>query len=138
MRLEPSPENLRGLMHREWGDSTDVLAILLETCNPSAGRFRGRTDEALILTGADKAYEKAYELGRLYCSYETGAKPMANRVARHVTTTQLLADNLEFVREGKGVVLEGLPRYQELSDLGVGAFLSEPRQPGRAPADDDE
>jgi len=138
MRLEPSPENLRGLMHREWGDSTDVLAILLETCNPSAGRFRGRTDEALILTGADKAYEKAHELGRLYCSYETGAKPMANRVARHVTATQLLADNLEYVREGKGVVLEGLPRYQDLSDLGVGAFLSEPRQPGRAPADDDE
>jgi predicted deacylase len=138
MRLEPSPENLRGLIHREWGDNADVLAILLETCNPSAGRFRGRTDEALILTGADKAYKKAYELGRLYCSYEIGAKPMADRVARHVTTVQLLADNLEFVREGKGIVIEGLPGYQELSDLGVGAFLSDQWQSGPAPADDDE
>lgn len=125
MRLEPSPKNLRGLSHREWGDSTDVLAILLETCNPSAGRFRGRTDEALILTGADKAYKKAYELGRLFVPYETGAKPMADRVARHVTTVKLLADNLEFVREGKGVVIEGLPDYQELSDRGVGAYLSD-------------
>jgi hypothetical protein len=128
MRLEPSPKNLRGLSHREWGDSTDVLAILLETCNPSAGRFRGRTDEALILTGADKAYKKAYELGRLYVPYETGAKPMADRVARHVTTVKLLADNLEFVREGKGVVIEGLPGYQDLSSRGVGAFLSDFQQ----------
>ncbi len=63
MRLEPSPQNLRGLDHREWGDNADVLAILLETSNPSAGRFRGKTDEALILTGKDKAYQKASELG---------------------------------------------------------------------------
>jgi len=125
MRLEPSPKNLRGLSHREWGDNADVLAILLETCNPSAGRFRGRTDEALILTGADKAYKKAYELGRLFVPYETGAKPMADRVARHVTTVKLLADNLEFVRDGKGVLIEGLPSYQELSDRGVGAYLSD-------------
>ncbi len=128
MRLEPSPKNLRGLSHREWGDNTDVLAILLETCNPSAGRFRGRTDEALILTGADKAYVKAFELGRLFVPYETGAKPMADRVARHVTTVKLLADNLEYVRDGKGVSIGGLPDYQELSDRGVGAFLSDFQQ----------
>ncbi len=125
IRLEPSPKNLRGLNHREWGDNADVLALLLETSNPSAGRFRGRTDEALILTGADKAYEKASGLGRLYVSYEGGNEPMAERVARHVTTVRLLADNLEYVREGKGIVIEGLPGFQELSDLGVGAYLSE-------------
>jgi hypothetical protein len=125
MRLEPSPENLRGLSHREWGDSTDVLAILLETCNPSAGRIRGRTDEALILTGADKAYAKAHELGRLYVPYENGERPMAGRVARHVTAVQLLADNLGYVREGKAVDIDGLPGFSELSERGVGAFLAE-------------
>lgn len=125
MRLEPSPKNLRGLNHREWGENADVLGMLLETTNPSAGRFRGKTDEALILTGADKAYVKAAGLGRLYVPYESGAKPIADRVARHVTTVKLLADNLEYVREGKGVTLEGLPGYPELSDLGVGAFLSD-------------
>ncbi|MEE4217044.1 MAG: hypothetical protein V2I48_05495 [Xanthomonadales bacterium] len=125
MRLEPSPKNLRGLNHREWGENADVLAMLLETTNPSAGRFRGRTDEALILTGADKAYVKSAGLGRLYVPYESGAKPIADRVARHVTTVQLLADNLEYVREGKGVTLEGLPAYPELSGQGVGAFLSD-------------
>ena len=125
IRLEPSPKNLRGLNHREWGDNADVLALLLETSNPSAGRFRGRTDEALILTGADKAYEKAAGLGRLYVSYEGGDEPMAERVARHVTTVRLLADNLEYVRDGKGMVIEGLPGFQELSDNGVGIYLSE-------------
>ncbi|MBT8076292.1 MAG: succinylglutamate desuccinylase/aspartoacylase family protein, partial [Gammaproteobacteria bacterium] len=125
IRLEPSPKNLRGLNHREWGDNADVLAVLLETCNASAGRFRGRTDEALILTGEDKAYEKAAGLGRLYVPWESFDKRFEERVARHVTTVRLLADNLEFVREGKGVTVEGLPAYQELSDLGVGAFLSD-------------
>jgi hypothetical protein len=125
IRLEPSPKNLRGLNHREWGDNADVLALLLETSNPSAGRFRGKTDEALILTGADKAYQKASGLGRLYVPYEGGNEPMAERVARHVTTVRLLADNLEYVREGKGIVIEGLPGFQELSDLGVGVYLSE-------------
>ena len=125
IRLEPSPKNLRGLNHREWGDNADVLALLLETSNPSAGRFRGRTDEALILTGADKAYQKASGLGRLYVPYEGGNEPIAERVARHVTTVRLLADNLEYVREGKGIVIEDLPGFQELSDLGVGAYLSE-------------
>jgi len=125
MRLEPSPKNLRGLNHREWGENADVLGMLLETCNPSAGRFRGRTDEALILTGADKAYVKAAGLGRLYVPYESGAKPISDRVARHVTTVKLLADNLEYVREGKGVTIEGLPPYQDLSGSGVGAYLSD-------------
>jgi len=126
MRLEPSPQNLRGLNHREWGENADVLAMLLETTNPSAGRFRGKTDEALILTGADKAYVKAAKLGRLYVPYDSGDKPMSQRVGRHVTTMKLLADNLEMVREGKGVIIEGLPEYEEITDLGVGAFLSEP------------
>jgi len=125
MRLEPSPVNLRGLDHREWGDNADVLAILLETSNPSAGRFRGRTDEALILTGADKAYQKASELGRLYVPYEGGSEPIAKRVARHVTAVKLLTDNLELVREGKGVAIQGLPGFQDLTANGVGAYLSE-------------
>ncbi|NIV20747.1 MAG: succinylglutamate desuccinylase, partial [Gammaproteobacteria bacterium] len=101
MRLEPSPENLRGLIHREWGDHSDALAILLETTNPSHGRFRGRTDEALILTGQDKAYMKSAGLDRLYVPYDESGKPMANRVARHVAAVALLAENLEFTREGK-------------------------------------
>jgi hypothetical protein len=125
MRLEPSPANLRGLNHREWGDNADVLALLMETCNASHGRFRGKTDVDLILTGEDKAYDKAAGLGRLFVPWESYDKRFEERVARHVTTARVLADNLEYVRDGKGITIEGLPEYQQLSELGVGAFLSE-------------
>lgn len=125
MRLEPSPKKLRGLTHREWGDNTNALAILLETPNPSAGRFRGRTDEALILTGEDKAYVKAYGLGQLYIPYEDGTEPLDERVAKQVVSVRELAANLEFVRDGKGIELEGIPGYEELNSQGIGAFLAE-------------
>ncbi len=125
MRLEPSPAKLHGLSHREWGDHSDALAIIMETANPSMGRFRGRTDEDLVLSGKDKPYRKAYALGQLYIPYEDGAEPISERVARHVTSVKELAANLEFVREGRGLELDGLPTYKEIRDLGVGAFLAE-------------
>ena len=125
IRLEPSPKNLRGLNHREWGDNADVLALLMETCNASHGRFRGKTDEALVLTGEDKAYEKSLGLGRLFVPLESYDKRIDERVARHVITAKVLADNLEYVRDGKGITIEGLPSYQDLSEQGLGAFLSE-------------
>jgi predicted deacylase len=125
IRLEPSPEKLRGLSHREWGDNADVLAILMETCNASAGRFRGKTDERLVHTGEDKAYDKAAALGRLYVPWESYDRRIEERVGRHVVAVKVLADNLEFVREGKGVSLQGLPAYQDFYDQGVGAFLAE-------------
>ena len=36
--LEPSPTDLRGLTHRELGDHTDTLALLMEAPNPAQGR----------------------------------------------------------------------------------------------------
>jgi len=60
----------------------------------------------------------------LYVPWESYDKRFEERVARHVTTVKMLADNLEYVRDGRGVTIEGLPAYQELSELGVGAFLS--------------
>ncbi len=125
IRLEPSPKQLHGLTHREWGDHTDALAVLLETANPAMGRLRGRTDEELILTGTDKAYRKAFDLGQLYIPYEDGTEPIAERVARHVAVVKELAFNLEMVREGKGIDLEGVPDYDKIVDLGVGAFLAD-------------
>ena len=38
-------------------------------------------------------------------------------VGRHVVAVKVLADNLEYVREGRGVGLGGLPTYQELEGL---------------------
>ncbi len=125
IRLEPSPKNLRGLSHREWGDNTDVLAFLLETANPSAGRFRGRTDEALILTGVDKAYAKAFTLDRLFIPYQDGAEPIEERVGRQITAVRELVGNLDLVKDGRGIEVEGIPSYDDLVNKGVGAFLKQ-------------
>ena len=35
--LERSPTTLRGLTHRELGDHTDTLALLMEAPNPAQG-----------------------------------------------------------------------------------------------------
>ncbi|MDO4785653.1 MAG: succinylglutamate desuccinylase/aspartoacylase family protein [Fretibacterium sp.] len=133
MRIEPSPVNLRGLSHREWGDAVEgTLAILMESGNPSQGRLRGRTDEALVLTGRDKAYARASRLGRLFIPY-TEDQPLALRVARHVTALRVCMGLLgDVLGPEKAVRVEGLPDYADILDRGVGPFLA--RDPGAEPA----
>lgn len=122
-RLEPSPKNLRGLSHREWGDATEVFPILMETGNPSQGRLRGRTDEALVLTGKDKAYVKARDMGRLFIPYTGGDQSLNMRVARHITAINLFFETLEMFDEEKGIALEGVPSYEDLIKNGIGTYL---------------
>ena len=124
MRLEPSPVNLRGLSHREWGDSApDTLAILMEAGNPSQGRLRGRTDEALVVTGRDKAYARASKLGRLFIPYEED-QPIALRVARHVTAVMTCIEQLDMLLgSDKAVKIGNIPSYEEINADGVGKFL---------------
>ena len=84
--VEPSPANLRGLSHREWGDATDTKAILIESANPAQGRLRGPTNEALIVEGADQYYNRAGEMGLLYVPFGEEGSPLAERVGRHIQT----------------------------------------------------
>lgn len=124
IRLEPSPKNLRGLSHREWGDYSDTMPILMEVANPSQGRLRGRTDEALVLTGKDKAYLKAAPLGRLFVPYDEAGKPLEMRVARHLTAVMTFLSMMEFaLDESKAVEIDGLPGYQELTAQGLAKWL---------------
>lgn len=132
MTLEPSPVNLRGLTHRELGDYTETIPLLMETPNAAQGRLRGATNEDLVLTGKDKAYVYAESLGFLYVPYDEKGHPIEERVGRH---NQGL---IEFVKAYNGenpdemVVFENLPTYEELflssdgSDLGgerLGKYL---------------
>lgn len=123
-RLEPSPKNFHGLSHREWGDATDVMPILMETGNPSQGRLRGRTDEELALTGKDKAYVKARDMGRLFIPYKDGDQPLNLRVARHLTAIRLFFETLDLFEEERGIIVDNLPEYEELLEKGIGAYLS--------------
>ncbi|MBI5692475.1 MAG: succinylglutamate desuccinylase/aspartoacylase family protein [Verrucomicrobia bacterium] len=83
--LEASPPNLRGLSHRELGDHTPALAVLMETANAAEGRIRGRMTPELIVTGRDKMYVKAAKAGRLFVSYDERGHPLEQeRVLRHL------------------------------------------------------
>jgi hypothetical protein len=123
MRLEPSPKNLRGLSHREWGDGTGTMPILLETANPSQGRLRGRTDEKLVLEGRDKAYMKASGLKRLFVPYDESGKPLDQRVARHVASINAFVEMLGLMYEEYGVELENIPGYDDIRKNGIAAYL---------------
>jgi len=122
--LEISPPSFRGLTHREWGDYSDTLAILMETTNASQGRIRGRTDEALVLTGKDKMYVKAAELGKLYVPYDENGHPIEERVGRHLTAIRVLINNLNLLFPDRVVEYHGIPDYQELLANGYGSYLS--------------
>lgn len=121
--LEPSPKTLRGLSHREWGDSTDTMAVLMETANPAQGRLRGVTNEDLVVTGKDKMYEHAAKLGRLFVPFDAGGQPLSLRVARHVTAIHVLIRDAFEKNPKQAVILTGVPSYNDLVKKGVGSFL---------------
>lgn len=121
--LEPSPKNLRGLTHRELGDATDTLSVLMETANPSQGRLRSRTDEALVLTGKDPYYVKAQKLGRLYVPFDGNGHPIEERVGRHLTAIGEFALAMSTEYPDRPISISGVPAYGELAERGLGAFL---------------
>ena len=121
--LEPSPKTLRGLSHREWGDATDTLAILMETANPAQGRLRGATNEQLVLTGKDAMYERAAKLNRLFVPYDAKGQPIDLRVARHVTAINEFLSVMSRKMPQQAVVLTKVPSYSEMTKKGIGTYL---------------
>ncbi|MGI6635166.1 MAG: succinylglutamate desuccinylase [Christensenellales bacterium] len=123
--LEPSPKNLHGLTHRELGDFTDTYAVLMETANPSQGRLRGKTDEALVVEGKDKFYVRAAQYGRLYVPFDEDGHPLNERVARHVTGILQFAQ--AYTDLGLGTVtVDNMPSFTDIQDNGVGTYLNAP------------
>ncbi|WP_315119106.1 succinylglutamate desuccinylase/aspartoacylase family protein [uncultured Clostridium sp.] len=124
MGLEPSPTNLHGLTHRELGDYTDTIAILMETANAAQGRLRGKTDENLVLTGKDKSYVKAAKLGRLFVPYDENGHPIEERVGRHLEGINEISKAFSKEKVDRPIVIENVPSYNELIDKGIGSFLN--------------
>lgn len=122
--LEISPQNLRGLTHRELGDYTDTLAILLESTNPSQGRLRGETNEELVLTGIDELYVKAEQAGRLYVPFDENGHSMEERVGRHIETIMQITYSYNELYGESPIMIENLPSYLELKTNGMGYYLN--------------
>jgi hypothetical protein len=123
MDLMASPPQLRGLSHREFGDHTNAYAVLSETANPLMGRFRGRTDERLLIEGRDPNYVRAAGLGLLFVPFTEEGHPLDRRVARQLATIEELLTAYNEAHPDRPVELEGLPTYEEVVAEGIGAFL---------------
>lgn len=121
--LEPSPKTLRGLSHREWGDATETMAILMETANPAQGRLRGPTNEQLVLTGQDPMYLRAARLNRLFVPYDAKGQPLGLRVARHVTAVNEFLSVMSRKKPQQAVILTQVPSYSNLVKKGIGDYL---------------
>ena len=123
--LEQSPVTLHGLSHREWGDSTGALAVLMESTNPAQGRLRGRTDAALVTLGRDRFYTQAATEHRLSVPFPPNGWPLDMRVARHLAGVQELANGLGDI-VGRRLILSGIPAYHDVVENGLGAYLRGP------------
>ncbi|HAR36216.1 MAG TPA: succinylglutamate desuccinylase [Acidobacteria bacterium] len=129
--VENSPKALRGLSHREIGDATDAISLLLEAPEPFLDATRGRTDRALLLTGKDEFVVRAGKRGLLFEKIDENGWPIDIRVGRHTSTVLQILENWSADRPDRAVVVSGVPRYTEVVAKGTGAFL---KDPGTAPA----
>ncbi len=127
IRMEASPPSLRGLSHREWGDATDSMAILLETANASHGRLKGKPTEALIVEGKDSNYVKASRLGMLFVPYGEEGIPMEERVARHIAAISALIVGLGEIDPEKVIDTSSVPSAMNINERGLGFYLHPPK-----------
>jgi len=121
--LEASPRNLHGLSHREWGDATPALAILMESTNPAQGRLRGRTSDTLVTEGMDRYYVRASMRNKLSVPFPESGWPLRLRVARHLAGVTEFAKSLGELMPDKTVALRGVPEYSSILSQGLGSFL---------------
>ncbi|NOR11807.1 MAG: succinylglutamate desuccinylase [Candidatus Aminicenantes bacterium] len=127
IRMEASPPSLRGLSHREWGDHTSSMAILLETANVSHGRLKGKPSEALIVEGKDPNYVKASKLGMLFVPYSEDGIPLKERVARHLAAVNALVSGLRELNPDHAIHIGNFPPAQTVNKRGIGLYLHPPK-----------
>ncbi|HUM82107.1 MAG TPA: succinylglutamate desuccinylase/aspartoacylase family protein [Methanothrix sp.] len=126
IRLEPSPKKLRGMTHRELGDHTPTIPMLMETANPALDKLHGRVDQDLILLGKDDFFKKADSKRLLYAPYGKDGYPIEERVGRHLTAAFTLIQILSELYPDKTVEVENIPAYAVLKEKGIGSFLLNP------------
>ncbi len=114
MSLEVSPTNFHGLTHRELGDYTDTMAILMETANASQGRLRGATTREQVLGGIDRFYVINEGLDMLYVPYDETGHPIEERCGRHLQGVYEYIAAYNNANPDDAILYSGVPSYAEL------------------------
>jgi hypothetical protein len=128
MKCESSPKGLRGLSHREWGDYSDTLAVLMETPEPFIDRVVGPMTEKLFTEGKDEFLAVAAKHGLTYVPYtlEFGS-PLWYRCGRHLTGALEAIKQMNAFFPEKEVEVEW-PTYAELKEHDCGYFFHDPEK----------
>jgi hypothetical protein len=126
--MENSPYALRGLSHREIGDHTDAISLLLEAPEPMLDATRGRTDRKLLLEGKDEFVVKAGQHGLLFEKIDENGWPIDIRVGRHCSAILQIIEIWSEDFPEKALRITDVPRYTEVVEMGTGAFLKDPSQ----------
>jgi hypothetical protein len=159
---DPSPKNLHGLSHREFGDFTPAQALLSETANPAIGRFRGRLSMDLVVAGKEPNYVAAASVGPkglLFVPFEdlsanatvcpagatlqqSGAEkglpcagwPLQVRVGRDLAEIKEIIGAYNMLNAKTPVTLTGLPDYNEIMKADLTHGVGKYLQPAPAGA----
>ena len=128
MKCEASPKSLRGLTHREVGDFSNALVILMETPEPFIDRVAGKITEALMMDGKDEFLQTAAEHELLFCPYDIKVGcPMWDRVGRHLSGTLAMIRQMnDFMADPAKELIVSFPKYTDLKEKGLGAFYHDP------------
>ncbi len=121
--LEMSPENFRGLSHREWGDHLQIPAILLESASTVHGRYHGRKTAESVLTGKDRFYKEAGQHELLTVEYPNEGIPLKLRVGRHLAAIQKILEIWSSYNPEIAIIVEHIPNFKKMQAKGVGEFL---------------
>ena len=124
--VEYSPPALHGLSHREIGDHTQAISLLLEAPEPFLDATRGRTNRKLLLEGKDEFVVKAGKHGLLFEKMDKNGWPIEVRVGRHCSTILQILELWSEENPEKSVMVKGIPRYAEVIEKGLGNFLHDP------------
>lgn len=128
MKCEASPKNLRGLSHREWGDFSDTLAVLMETPQPFTDWIVGPMTKALQTEGKDEFLNTAAEHGLTYVDYNDDfGSPMRYRVGRHLEGAKEVIEWMKAMMPEKEIEVSW-PGYNDLMENDCGYFLHNPEE----------
>jgi hypothetical protein len=126
LKNEVSPKNLHGLTHREIGDYSDTLAVLVETAEPFIDRVVGRITEQLMIDGKDEFLQRAADKGLLYTQYDiNNAQTIDNRVGRLLTSSLELINMFNNFYPDKTIGFS-YPRFTDIMTNGLGSYLPDP------------
>jgi predicted deacylase len=124
--VEPSPAGFRGLSHREIGDHSEAMPFLLEAPIPFLDQPTGPKTTKLLLDGKDPFLLKLAAKKKLFVPYDETGWPLAKRVGQHCSVVLEIFRQFSRKNGDRAIEVREVPRYRELVEKGVGAYLGDP------------